>query len=315
MVYIITMHEVNLNGIDLNLLPPLEALLSQRNVTRAAEAVGMSQPAMSRALSRLRLLLGDPLLVRGKTGYVLTPRAQMLAPAIAAAMGGLKGVFQPSTFEPATAQRLIRIVCSDAQSVLFGPALMARLAREAPNIRVQMVPYTFDLARRMEEGSVDLAFALETTPLPAGTRTRVLGDDRLTVVMRRRHPAANRKWTMRDYDRFDHATVALMGDPPSDMDAILAKARITRKIAFTSPHFLAALAVVAKTDMITTVSEALVRRFARQFDLITKPAPFAETNLRMVLVWSQIRDHDPLLQWFRDLVADVAATIFEYRRS
>jgi DNA-binding transcriptional LysR family regulator len=310
------MREVNLNGIDLNLVPPLEALLRERNVTRAAAAVGMSQPAMSRALARLRAALGDPLLLRGKRGLVLTPRAQALVPVVTGAMGQLKGVFQPQSFDPAEANRLIRIASSDTQSILLGPPLVARLIRQAPSVTLQMVPYIPDLALRLEDGSIDFAFALASTPLPVGARSTPIADDRLAVVMRRGHPAAKRRWTMADYGRFGHATIAILGDQQSDMDAVLAKAGISRKVAFTSPHFTAALATVAATDLVTTISETFARRFADPLGLVIKPAPFAAANLPMILVWSHVRAHDPLLLWFRGLVAEVAQeTFFRSRRT
>ncbi|HEY5309071.1 MAG TPA: LysR family transcriptional regulator, partial [Casimicrobiaceae bacterium] len=128
------MHEVNLSGLDLNLLPALEALLRRKNVTHAASDIGLSQPAMSRALSRLRALLDDPLLVRGHNGLVLTPKAQTLVPRLATAIGELKGLFTDQTFDPATEHRTIRIAASDTQTVLLAPPLMARLARDAPGI-------------------------------------------------------------------------------------------------------------------------------------------------------------------------------------
>lgn len=308
------MREVNLNGIDLNLVPHLEALLRRRNVTRAAYDVGLSQPAMSRALARLRALLKDPLLVRGRDKLVLTPQALTLVPVVARALAELKGIFQVSSFDPATAERVIRIAAADAQTVLLGPPIMARLAREAPSISIEMVPYTPNLGDRMEDASIDFAFALATTPLPAGTRSIPLAADRLALVMRRGHPMARRKWTLADYGSYGHATVALLGDRQSDMDTILADGQVARKISFTSPHFMAALATVAATDAVTTVSETLARRFAGVFDLVIKRPPFASVALPLILVWSHVRDHDPVLTWFRGIVEDAADEVFGAKR-
>jgi DNA-binding transcriptional LysR family regulator len=307
MVYIRVMHGVNLNGIDLNLLPPLEALLRLRHVTRAASEVGLSQPAMSRALARLRAVLGDPLLVRGQSGFVLSPRAQMLLPAVVAALAQLKGVFQEPSFDPTAEKRIIRIAATDTQTILLVPAIVARLAREAPSVTLQMVPYASDLFARMEDGSVDFAFALASTPLPSGARSMPLAADRLVVVMRRGHPAAKRRWTLADYGRYGHATVAIFGDRQSEMDTILADAGITRRIAFTSPHFTAALATVAATDMVTTISESFARRLAPLFRLAIRPAPFPASALPITLVWSQVREHDPLLAWLRRIIKDAAS--------
>jgi DNA-binding transcriptional LysR family regulator len=264
MDYICAMREVNLNGIDLNLLPPLEALLRQRHVTRAAVEVGLSQPAMSRALARLRELLGDPLLVRGRVGLVLTPRAVALMPVVATALLRMKDVFQQTEFDPAIAERTVRNAATDTHAIVLGPQIVSRLSRSAPSITLQIVPFSSDLALRMEEGAIDFCFALATTPLPAGVRSMPIADDRLAVVMRRGHPAARGRWTLEDYAKYSHATVTILGDQQSEMDAILADAGITRTIGFTSPHFTAALAAVAETDMVTTISESFARRMALQ---------------------------------------------------
>ncbi|NEW92262.1 LysR family transcriptional regulator [Rhodopseudomonas sp. BR0M22] len=308
------MHEVNLSGLDLNLLPALEALLRRRNVTHAAQEVGLSQPAMSRALSRLRILLGDPLLVRGHHGLVLTPKAQALVPRLSVAVADLKELFRERRFDPATEQRTIRIAASDNQTVLLAPLLMARLAREAPGIDLRFEPYRADLRERMESGSLDFAFALATTDLPPGAVSMPIADDRLALVMRRGHPRANRIWRIGDYADVDHVGIALLDDGRSELDGILAAAGVSRRVALVTPHFIAALAAVAATDMVTTISLALARRFAGAFDLIVKPPPFAKVELPMTLVWSHLRNADPLLVWFRGLLREVAGPAYAERR-
>ncbi|MCQ4188337.1 LysR family transcriptional regulator [Methylocystis suflitae] len=176
------MHETNLSGVDLNLLPPLDALLRRRNVTRAAEDVGLSQPAMSRALARLRGLLGDPLLVRTREGFALTPKAQTLAPQVVAALDGLKPVFAPTRFDPAKERRVLRVAAADVQSILLGPPIMSRLSREAPLVDLRFEPYGGDVLRRLESGALDLAFALATTPLPPGAVSETVACDELALI-------------------------------------------------------------------------------------------------------------------------------------
>jgi DNA-binding transcriptional LysR family regulator len=311
MIYILTMPEVNLNGVDLNLLPPLEALLRLRHVTQAAGDVGLSQPAMSRALARLRALLEDPLLVKGRSAFVLTPRALALAPVVAAALSQTKTIFQPADFDPATAARSIRMATTDTYTVLLSPQIVARLSREAPSITLEMAPITRQLQQQLEDGAVDFALALAKTPLPARARSMPLASDRLVVVMSRTHPMARRPWTMADYGRFKHATVTIFGDGRSEMDSLLAEAGISRTIGFTSPHFTAALSAVAASQMVTTISEAFARSLAKHFDLVIRPAPFAASELPVILVWSHVRDHDPLHLWFRRIVKDTCVAVFE----
>ena len=132
--------------------------------------------------------------------------------------------------------------------------------------------------------------------------------------MRRHHPAAARSWTLADYTSFDHVTVALLGDGQSEIDAILGASGLSRRTALVTPHFMAALATVSATDMITTISEAFAWRFADTFNLVLRKPPFAETELRMTLVWSNVRTTDPMLAWFRTLVQNVAEDVYANKR-
>jgi DNA-binding transcriptional LysR family regulator len=300
------MRQVNLSGVDLNLLPPLEALLRLRNVTHAAAEVGLSQPAMSRALARLRHLLDDPLLVRTSAGYVLTPRSQQLRPALAAALGDVRHLFRQPDFDPAGERRTFRIACSDSQAILILPTLMARLARVAPGIDLRQVSYSSDMVQRMESGNLDLAFALSTTPLPPGARSEVVAQDRLALIMRRGHPLSERPLTIADYAAADHASIAILGDGQSELDATLAASGVSRRIAMVTPHFAAALATVACTDLVTTLSRAFAARMAGAFDLVLREPPLPETVMTVTLVWSHLRSGDRLLTWLRGLIREVA---------
>jgi DNA-binding transcriptional LysR family regulator len=301
------MRDVNLAGLDLNLLPALEALLRRRNVSHAAADVGLSQPAMSRALARLREVLGDTLLVRvHKGGYALTPRANELAERLAVTLDHVKAVFQAPTFDPAKVERTIRIVGADTHAILLAPALMARLAREAPGISIRIESYAPDLIQRMETGALDLAFAVSSTPLPPGARSEIYATDRLALVLRRGHKLARRKWTMADYARVSHVGISIMGDSSSDLDAQLATIGVHRRIALVTPHFMAALATVAATDMATTMSRVFARRFAEELDLVLKEPPLPNLHLDLTVVWSHVRASDPVLAWLRTVIRDVA---------
>lgn len=304
-----TMREVNLAGLDLNLLPPLEALLRHRNVTRAALDVGLSQPAMSRALARLRDLTGDKLLVRAHGKFALTPKAARLAAQLAPVLDQVKRVFVEPGFNPASARRIVRIAAVDTQTVLLAPGLMARLAREAPGVDVRFEPPTIDIVARMEQGTLDFAFALSTTPLPPGAMSMPIANDRLALVMRARHPRAKKRWRVTDYATVDHVGVAIFGDGMSDIDAKLAKHGVKRRIALVTPHFTAALAAVAGSDMVTTLSRTFAERFERAFSLALHEPPFEEIAMTVTLVWSDIRAADPLLAWLRGVIRDVAADV------
>ena len=299
------MREVNLHGVDLNLLPALEALLRRRNVSQAAVDAGLSQPAMSRALQRLRDLFEDRLLVRVSGGFALSPKAEGLLTRVQVALQDVTSVFAEPIFDPILVQRRIRFAATDLQTILYAPALMARLAIEAPGIDISMEPYSSDLMQRMENGSLDFAFALSTTPLPPGVESEGLGQDRLALVMRRGHPAENQQWTVQDYSRFNHVSIGIMGDGISELDAQLALRGVTRRIALTTPHFMAALAAVSSSDMVTTVSENFAKRFAKQFNLRLRTPPLKNISLNPTLVWNQLRSSDKVLAWVRGVMQDV----------
>jgi DNA-binding transcriptional LysR family regulator len=303
------MREVNLAALDLNLLPALEALLRRRHVTRAAAEVGLSQPAMSRALARLREIFGDPLLVRVGGGLAPTPAAETLAPRVVAALDGLKGLFHPPSLDPGALRRTIRLAGADAQTILLAPRLVARLEREAPGVDLAFSMIGRDIMARVERGEVDLCFATAATPLPPGAVSDAIADDRLTLVMRRGHPAANRAWTFADYALYRHATVSFFGDGVSEIDARLGAAGVERRIGLTTPHFMAAVAAVATSDLVSTISAAFAERFAPGFGLVLKTPPFADA-LELTVVSTRLAAGDPVLRWFRGIVREEAAAAY-----
>lgn len=303
------MRDVHLASVDLNLLPALEALLRRKNVSAAAADVGLSQPAMSRALARLRDVLGDVLLIRAPGGgYALSPRAEVLASQLTGALDQVKAVFQPPVFDPAVVERTVRMVGLDTHAVLLAPPLMARLAKEAPGISIRIEHYSADMIQRMEMGQLDLAFAISTTPLPPGTQSEPYGHDRLALVMRRDHPMAKKKWTIEDYGRWDQVGISILGDAGSDMDAQLARFGVHRRMALVTPTFIGAVASVSQTDLVTTIGRVFAERFADQFGLILKEPPLPEVKLETTIVWSRVRGADPVLAWLRGVIREVAGT-------
>ena len=301
------MRDVHLASVDLNLLPALEALLRRKNVSAAAADVGLSQPAMSRALARLRDVLGDVLLIRAPGGgYALSPRAEALAGQLAGALDQVKAVFQPPVFDPALVERTVRMVGLDTHAILLAPALMARLAKEAPGINIRIENYGVDMIHRMETGQLDLAFAISTTPLPPGAQSEPYGVDRLVLVMRRDHPMAKKKWTIEDYGRWDQVGISILGDAGSDMDAQLARFGIQRRMALVTPTFIGAVAAVAQTDMVTTIGRVFAARFADRFGLVLKEPPLPDVKLETTIVWSRVRGADPVLAWLRAVIREVA---------
>jgi DNA-binding transcriptional LysR family regulator len=301
----VIMRDLNLSSVDLGLLPALDALLRRRHVTRAAEDVGLSQPAMSHVLARLRRALGDDLLVRGPSGLALTSRAEEIAPHVAAILEAAKAICRPPKFEPSKVHRTLRLVGCDWHSILFAPDLMRRIREQAPGIELSIESYTHDLFKRLAEGAVDLVFFNTQTPLPSGAVSTVVGEDRYALVMRDGHPAARKKWTLADYAKWDSVVVSLTGDGMSDIDARLAKAGIARRVGLSTPHFMGCLAAVSATDMIATTSHLFAARHAKAYRLVVRKPPFPEGRFINTLIGSASRMNDPVIRWFCALFKDV----------
>ena len=300
------MRELNLSSVDLNLLPALEALLRQRHVTRAADDVGVSQPAMSHILARLRGVLGDELLVRGASGLVLTTRAEELVPRVAAVLDLARGIYRPTQAELSEVRRTIRIAAADLHAILFVPRLVARARREAPGIDLVLQNYSRDILSHLDDGSIDLVFADAGTPLPPRAASTLIGEDRYALVMREDHPAANRRWTIADYGKWDSVMVSIFGDGVSDLDARLAKAGVIRRVGLSTPHFMATLANVAATDMVATTSRLFATCHAEAYRLRVLELPFLDIRLTSTVISSALRANDPVIRWLCGLIKEVS---------
>ena len=191
MLGIVAILVTHLEGVDLNLLPPLAALLEERHVTRAAQRSGLSQPAMSRALARLRQVLDDQLLVRHGTGYLLTPRAERIQRQLAGLIPRLETLFAAEVFDPATAEENYRIATTDYPLLLFFPQAAREIINLSPHSTLRVEPYRDEVFDDMQHGTLDLTF-YGAAP-PAAFRHEVLFEDRCVCVMAANHPLAKRK--------------------------------------------------------------------------------------------------------------------------
>jgi DNA-binding transcriptional LysR family regulator len=310
MLFIGIMQELNLGALDLNLLVVLDALLAERHVTRAAARVGLSQPATSHALARLRAVFGDPLLVRGAGGAMVpTPRAEALAPRLRAALDGVTAALRgEQPFDPATARRTFRIATGDYAELVLLPALTARLAREAPGVDLWVVAGGEDLAT-LATGAHDCVLMPYRGPVaPAGVYEKKLFDETFTCVVRRGHPlvAQGQKLTLARYEAMPHLLIAPRGTPGSFVDDALAALGKQRRVALAVPHFLVAPHVVAATDLILTLATRIARAVAAPLDLVMMPPPVDLPGFTMSMWWHERNHHDPAQRWLRQVIAEVA---------
>jgi DNA-binding transcriptional LysR family regulator len=292
----------DLADLNLNLLLALDALLSEANVTRAAERLGVTQPAMSRSLQKLRERLGDELLVRSGRGLVRTPRAERIRRALGHGLQSLRrALAEDDTFEPARATTAFRVAANDVAGVRLLPAFMARLGGRAPRVAVNVVPLDYaDLLGQFEFGALDLALGVSTTEAP-GLRRRVLLRDDWTCLTRAGHPAAGDRLDLEAYLGLPHALCSPRGEGSGVVDEALAALGRARRVTLRSRYFVAAALAVRQSDLVLTMPRRSGERLAELLGLRAHapPAGLALRAVEFVALWHERMDDAPAHRWFR----------------
>ena len=297
---------MRLTGIDLNLLTSLDVLLEEKNVTRAARRLGVSQPAVSHNLRRLRELLGDPLLVRTPRGMQATPRAIELGPAVRVALDAAEAVLQAAPrFDPARAERSFVLAMADQASFQLLPPLIARIAAAAPGITLLLRPPPGDLSAALAEGEAELAIGVFGDS-PAQIRSEPLWTEAFACVVRRHGPGTRGRFDLERYLARPHLLVAPRGRPGSIVDDLLARDDLRRRIAVVVPHFLVAPAIVAASDLVWTAPASLAHALAASYALAVRPPPLVIPSFTITMRWHLRLDRDPGLTWLRSMLREVA---------
>lgn len=311
-------HNMNLQSIDLNLLVVLEALVEECNVTRAAKRVGLSQPAMSNALARLRRTFDDPLLVRTAEGMVPTPAAQALIIPVRQALAHLREALEEkSFFDPTATERTFHLLTNDyAEIALVAPLLqtLQTLQANAGSIKLRIQrprsvfepPSTSSLA-----DSFDLAVGFYPDALALDTRlhSALLWEEKNVCIVSAKHPTINGKLSLKQFAEAEHVALFYKPQGPGVVDTLLAQRGYTRKIAVQSPHFASLPFIVAGTNLIATMPERMARQFARQLKLQVLPAPLDLPSFRLTLLWHQRHHSDPAHRWLRSAMIETATKL------
>lgn len=300
---------MKVSPIDLNLLAVLDAILRTESVGRAAEQVGISKPAMSHALNRLREQIGDPVLVRAGQKWHLSERARAMRDRVHDLAEGARAVLgRNEAFDPKGSEKEFRVHATDHMLALVGAAVGGALAREAPRCRLRFLSIQADDATPLRSGDVDLALGV-FPDLPPEFRTQVLFQERFACVVRRGHPRVRGKMTLRCFLAMKHVVVAPRGLRGSGVDDALAERGVARTVTRYVPYFVVALDIVSKTDCVVTISERLANVYAERFGLDVHKPPIPLAPYAIQQVWHPRVDADPSHRWFRKLVARVAADV------
>lgn len=297
------MEKVDLSQTDLNLLVALRALIRTRHVTRAAELVGITQPAMSRALTRLRSLFNDPLLVRGRQGYELTARAEALIPTLESSLGAIEDILQPAHFDPASASGSFTLCTTDFGSLYYVPYFLEMLHIHAPTINIRVRNWDQGAIHLIDEGQVDIGLAI-LEQAPPHMRLRRMGSDRLVCVMRSDHPLRNKPLDLAGYCSFDHIDIPNYLGLDHDIDHRLAQLGHRRRVAVEIPHFVSAINTASQADFLLTVPELFASTIVRTFDLSLhiQPLPLELPAIHYGILWHERSHHDPAHRWLRELM-------------
>jgi DNA-binding transcriptional LysR family regulator len=295
---------MNLNSLDLNLLVALDALLREASVGRAAMRIGLSQPATSHALQRLRDLIGDPLLVRTGARMELTPRAHGLRAPLAQALDQVRGLFTRDEFDAERSERHFRLMMPDLAVELLMPPLMEKVTKLAPNVTIDVVPWrgpaivTPEFAR-----TIDLVISIGDAF--KGFHRQRLYTDSDALAVRRGHPAAAKLRKREPFLAARHVAVVIRGQSQDLIDIWLRPMGIDRRIALVVPGYIEALHVAARTDLVAFVPRRLVAALSKQLSLQTIAPPFDPGIDEQYLFYPTRAQMDPGSIWLRNLMLGI----------
>ena len=294
---------MNLTSLDLNLLVALDALLREANVSRAAMRIGLSQPAASHALQRLRDLIGDPLLVRSGARMELTPRALALRAPLAQALDQVRALFVPDDFDAARSERRFRLMMPDLAVELLMPLLMEKITRLAPNVTIDVVPwrgpaiFTAEFAR-----TIDMVISIGNAF--KGFHRQLLYTDSDALAVRRGHPVGTKLRTRETFLKARHVAVIIRGQNEDLIDGWLRSKGIERRISLIVPGYIEALHVAARTDLVAFVPRRLIGALGKQLSLATVAPPLDPGIDEQYMFYPTRAQMDPGSIWLRRLVLD-----------
>lgn len=294
----------DIRNLDLNLLKAFDALMDEGSVTRAAQRLVLTQPAVSAMLTRLRDYFDDPLFVRSQRGMVPTERALTLAGPIKQVLADINLLLQPIHFEPQTAQMTYTIAATDYALKAVIVPLMAELKKKAPGVRVAVISVNQDsLSRQMEQGEVDLALVTpETTP--EELHGRALYEEQYVCMMRADHPTAvSGHITLEQFCSLEHILVSSKGGFWGPTDDALATMKLNRHVGLSVNSFLVLPEILRITDMIAVVPRRLA---CRHDNLVIIDTPLEVLGFTKSMAWHERSHRDPAHQWIRALCLKVS---------
>jgi len=280
--------------------------VDERHVGRAAKRIGLSQPAFSNALARLRIRLEDPLFVRTSQGMIPTPRAEQLAGPIRSALAQLRQTFEaPQTFDPSASAQRFRIGMSDDVELHLVPLLARSMFSGELQMQTRRLDWLFTVPESdLRNGTLDLAIGYfpDARYLSSSFIMETLSEENNVVIARRGHAMWKRKLTLQRFTRLDHAAVIYRNQPWGLIDNELAARGLRRRLRLALPHCLSVLHAVASSDLVACIQESVVKSFGKGLNLLSCPEPLGLPPFALRMVWHRQRNDDPAQIWLRKLI-------------
>ena len=296
------MDRAKLKHFDLNLLLSLDALLTELHVSRAADALSITQSGMSRNLSRLRQLLEDDLLVRSGNRMILTPRAEQLAEMARSLLNSMDEMLTTEQFDPATASLPFTIAAADFLMQLYLPEFLPPLLQQAPGIRFNLVNWSEHTFTQLENGELDFMFG-GLMDAPPGVYRKTLSKAEHGCVSRKNHPAFQYGFTLEAYLKVGHIALDLTGKGSNPIDDWLQSQGLRRNVVVRTPYCMSAVAMASQSDLVMIGHRGLVERAQKHYDLEFHPIPFEIPMPRFGIFWHERTKNSAAHTWFREFVA------------
>ena len=301
---------MNIALVDLNLLIVFDAVIREKHVTRAAKRIGMTQPAVSNALNRLRHLAKDDLFIRTSDGVVPTARAIELGPPIREAINLVENAFDPTSFDPNNSNDTFNIAISNYTASIIFPELAKQLSIKAPNINIRSKQLgDVDLLKELESANIDFIIAGQQLVEGDNFLSSPLYDEDFVCVIRNNHPKIKKDTiTLKEFAEAKHLMVTTTGKAFGFVDYLLAAKKMKREVQMTVNQFLVAPNIIRNSDMILTVSRRVAEKFKLERVKIL-PLPLLADPLKLKLVWHKRADSNPGHKWIREEIINISKKI------
>lgn len=315
--------------LDLNLLRVFEALVEERSATRAGARLGLTQSAISHALNRLRYELKDELFVRSPEGMQPTERATEIAPRLRQGLLQLQLALVPTAFAPESSDRRFTVTCTEYAGAVLMPALISRLREVAPHTSLNVLPSNLGVADTLRSGRADLAIG-SFRRIPEWAESEALMRETRVWVLSSRHPMAGEELTLERLAELPHLVIAATGEDENAIEGYvldhglerlvtrsdagllqgaLAARGLRRNIAVTTPHYLAALAVVSRSDIAALLPRRLATAMMGQYRLALFEPPYLSPPFELMSLWHREQGHQPAVRWLRQQLREIGAEL------